>query len=55
MRLVLAKAECVDTVTSQVVAGVTGQQLQEAGYRPDPPAQLKVEAQSSVIVSTFCY
>ena len=55
MRLVLAQAECVDTVTSQVVAGVTGQQLQEAGYRPDPPTQLQVGAQSSMIVSTFCY
>ena len=49
MRLVLAQAGCVDTVTSQVVAGVTGQQLQEAGYRPDPPSQLKVGARSSLI------
>ena len=53
MRLVLAQAGCVDTVTSQVVAGVTGQQLQEAGYRPDPPSHIQVGAYSKMIVLTF--
>ena len=51
----LAQAGCVDTVTSQVVAGVTGQQLQEAGYRPDPPKHIKVGTQYSLIESTFYY
>ena len=55
MRLVLPQAGCMDTVTSQVVAGVTGQQLQEAGYRPDPPTQLKVGAYFKMIVLTFYY
>ena len=55
MRLVLAQAGCVDTVTSQVVAGVTGQQLQEAGYRPDPPKHIQVGAHSKMIVLTFYY